>query len=190
MFMICLEQIQLRVLLDLYAQIVQLFDGRIAGQEVQRTRSEADDLQIRKSDQAAGDGQEIVDHVRALLSSPHRIFRNIGPDIAQLQIIAGVEHTAVCVSSAAYQIVLALFCGSREHNRSVKMFGQQGLGDLRSEVSKVYAQRVASCFLDIFQRLHHMNLALNNADRALIDILCRIFFAISFYKSFSAVYRE
>ena len=40
----CLEKIQLRILLDLYAKVVKLFDRCIACKEVCRTRSEADDL--------------------------------------------------------------------------------------------------------------------------------------------------
>ena len=44
------EQIQLGVLLDLDAQLVQTLDGRVAGKEVLRTRAEGDDLQILHTD--------------------------------------------------------------------------------------------------------------------------------------------
>ena len=40
----CLEQIQLGIFLNLHAQVVQLLDRRVAGQEVERSWSEADDF--------------------------------------------------------------------------------------------------------------------------------------------------
>ena len=39
-----LEQVKLGVLFDLHAKVVQLLDRCITCQEVQRTRTEADDL--------------------------------------------------------------------------------------------------------------------------------------------------
>ena len=42
----CLEQIQLGILLNLHAQVVKLLDWRIAGQEIQRPWTEADDFEL------------------------------------------------------------------------------------------------------------------------------------------------
>ena len=53
-----LEQIQLRVLFNLHAQVVQLLDRCVACQEVQRTRAKADDLQIRQTNDSACDRQQ------------------------------------------------------------------------------------------------------------------------------------
>jgi hypothetical protein len=47
------EQIELRVLLDLDAEFVQALDGRVAGEEVLRTRAEGDDLEVFHADDRA-----------------------------------------------------------------------------------------------------------------------------------------
>ena len=79
-----LEEVKLGVLLDLHAQVVQLLDGRVAGQEIKGSRSKADDLKTGQAHQSPRDGQELMDHIRALLSGAHRVLRNISAHIAQL----------------------------------------------------------------------------------------------------------
>ena len=49
----CLEQVKLRVLLDLYAEVVKLFDRCITCKEVQWTWTKADDLQVVKIGRAS-----------------------------------------------------------------------------------------------------------------------------------------
>ena len=94
-----LEQIQLRVLLDLYAKVVQLLDRCITCQEVQRTRAKADDLQILQTNDSACNRNELMNHICALCSGSYRILRNICMDVAQFQVVACVQHTAVSVAT-------------------------------------------------------------------------------------------
>ena len=63
---------------------LQLLDRRVAGQEVQRSGAEGNDLQIGKAHDGSGDGNELVDHIGALLGSTHRILWDISFDIAKL----------------------------------------------------------------------------------------------------------
>ena len=131
-----------------------------------------------------------MDHIGAVLSVAHRILGDVCFGVSQFQVVAGVEHSAVCISSSAYQAVAALLGCCNKHFRSVKMFCQQSLGDLRSEVSKVYAEGITTGFFDILESLDHMDLALDDTDGIFVDVCCIIFFCVSVHKSFSSVYRQ
>ena len=68
-----------------------------------------------------------MDHVSTVLGIPYRILRDICLDVAQRQVVAGIEHTAVCVAASLAQIIPGLLSGCHKHLRSVKMLCQQGL---------------------------------------------------------------
>ena len=131
-----------------------------------------------------------MDHIRALRGRSYRVFRNICPDRTQPQVVAGVQHTAVCVSSSIGQIVLALLGGSAEHLRTLEMLRKKRLRDLRAEVSKVDHDGVAACLLHILKRLDHLGLALDDADRTFIDVIRAILCGVSLNEGFPAVDRE
>ena len=190
MFIERFKQIQFRVLFNLYADIVKLLDRCVAGQEVQRSRSEADDLQVIQSDHGSCDRLEFMDHVRTLLSGSHRILRDIGFHIAQFQIVAGIEHAAVRIAAALYEIILCFFRSRHEHLRSLEMFCKQGLGDLRPEVSKVDNQCIASGFLNVLEGLYHMDLTFYDADRTFIDGSFAVLCCVSVDQCFSPVYGQ
>ena len=101
-----------------------------------------------------------MDHICALVCGSDRILRNISLDIAQCQIVACIQHAAVSISASLNQVILALLCCGNKHFRPVKMFCQQSLGNLRSEVSKIYNQRITAGCLDVLKCLHHMDLTL------------------------------
>ncbi len=67
------------------------------------------------------------------------------------------------------------------------MLCKQSLGNLRAKVAKIYAKSVTAVVLDILQSVHHIDLALNDADRALINVSCVIFFLVSLHQSLSPV---
>src|SRR5699024_2944403 len=186
----CLEQIQLGVLFDLNANIVELLDRCITCEEVKRSRSEADDLQIIKTHDSSCDRLKLVDHICALFSSAHRILRYVRFHITQLQIITCIEHTAICVATPLYKVVLSLFCCCHKHFRSIKMFRKQCFRYLRAKVSKIYNKCIAPCFLDILKCLHHMDLTLHDTDRTLIDCSFTVFLLIRIDQCFSPVYRQ
>ena len=67
------------------------------------------------------------------------------------------------------------------------MLCKQGLGDLGTEVSKVYAERVTLCLLDILQCIYHIDLALDDGNGALIDISSAVLLGVSIHQCFSSV---
>ena len=186
----CLKQIQFRVLLNLHTQIVKLLDRSVACQEIQRTGTKADDLQAAQADDRSCNGTKFCDHIRTFFCCPDGIFRNICFHIAQLQIVAGIEHTAVRIPSSLDQVASSFFCSGYKHLRSVKMLCKQGLRNLRSEVSKIYHQSIAACFFDILQSLYHMDLTLHDADRTFINILFPVFCLISLHQGFPSGDRQ
>jgi len=154
------QQVQLGVLLDLDTQLVQALDRRIAGEEVLRTRTEGDDLEILEAQDGARDRHELRHHVRDLLCGAHRILRNIALEMAHTQVIGAVEHAAVRVAAAVDHVAVAL--GSRhEHARTVEVLRDQGLRGLRTEVAQEHGQRIAARFLDLSDGLEHILLVLN-----------------------------
>ena len=68
------------------------------------------------------------------------------------------------------------------------MFRKKCLGNFRTKIAEVYTERVTTGFLDIFQCLYHMDLALHDTDGAFINIFRVIFCPVSFHKRFSPVY--
>ena len=67
MLLKCLKQIQLGLLFDLDAEIIQLLDRRVAGKEVRRSGTEGNDLQIGKAISDTGDRKKLVDPIRQIL---------------------------------------------------------------------------------------------------------------------------
>ncbi len=185
-----LIQIELGVLLDLYAQIVKLLDRRIAREEILRARTEGNDLQILKCIDRPRHRKEVVDHVRALLRVAHRVLRNIRLHVAELQVVARVQHAAVGVAAVARKDGDVLLRRRAEHLRSVEVLRKQRLGDLRPEVAEVDAERVAVMSLDVGQRVDHVDLALDDGDRTLVDILRVILFRIGLHERLSSRLRK
>ena len=84
------KEVQLGVFLDLDAQVEQLFDGSVAGQEVLGTGAEGDDLQVTEAQHGAGDRDEAGDHIGNFGSGADRIRGDVGADIPQSKVIAGI----------------------------------------------------------------------------------------------------
>ena len=68
------EQVELGVLLDLHADLVEALNRGVAGEEVLGTGAEGDDLQIFHADDGPGDGHELPDHIGALLGGAHGVL--------------------------------------------------------------------------------------------------------------------
>ena len=100
------EKVELRVLFDLNAHSVQRLDGSVACEEVLRTRSERNDLQILHSIESSGYRNEVLDHVSALFCVSDRILRDVSVYATDLEVVGSIEHTAVSVASAANQVIL------------------------------------------------------------------------------------
>ncbi len=137
------QKVQLGIFLDFDSQVVQRLDGRVAGEKVLRARAEGDDLQRFEPDGRARGGDELPNHLRNLIGRADRVFRYHGRDVAQPQVIRAVEHAAVGVAPAVYQVLAAfLRCGGVQH-RPVKMLGELRFGRFRPEIAEEHDQRVA-----------------------------------------------
>ncbi len=184
---VSLEEVKFGVLLYLDAHVVELLDRRVAGQEIHRSRPEGNNLEIMQPLDRPRDRQEAVDHVRAVLRVADRVFRDVGLDVPQLQVVAGVQHAAVSVAASADEVVLALFRCCAEHHRAIApVLREQGLGDLRSEVAEEYAERVAARRVHVRERVHHVDLALDDRDRALVDVFRAVLFRVGFDQRLAA----
>ena len=129
-----------------------------------------------------------MDHIRTFPGSSHRIFRDICLDVTELQVVACIQHTAVCIPASLNQIISSLFCRCHEHLRSVKMFCKERLCNLRSKVSKINDQRITSGLFDVFQRLYHVDLTFHDTDRTFVNIVIPVFCFVCIYKGFSSCY--
>ena len=160
MFVECFEQIQFGVFFDLHTQVEQLFDRCITSHKVLRTRTESDNFQIFQTNNGSCNRNKLFHHLSDFFRCSYRIFRDICFQIAKLQVVACIQHTAICISTSLYQIVSMLFCCRNHHTRSVKIFYQQSLCGLRTEVPKIDNQSITSCFLHLFQGFLHIQLTL------------------------------
>ncbi len=131
-----------------------------------------------------------MDAVRTFGCRSHRVLGNISLHIAQFQIVACVQHTAVGIPAAAHQIILALLRSRNIHGRSFKMLCQKCLGNLGSEISKINAERIAAVGPDVFQGLHHVNLTLHNTHGTLIDGIRAVFCRVSRNQGLSSVHGQ
>ena len=122
------------------------------------------------------------------IMSAQWILGNVSADVSEFEVVACVEHAAVCVAASLDQVVLGFLSCRDEHLGAVKVLCKKGLGDLGAEVAEINAECVAAGSFDVRKSLNHMDLALDNADGTFIDIRLIIFCLISLYESFSAVY--
>ena len=149
------QQIQLGILFDFNAQLVQALDRRIAGEEVLRTRTEGDDLEILQAQDGTRDRHKLSHLIGDLLGGAHRILRNVALEMTHAQVIGAVEHAAVSVAAAVDHITVAL--GSRhEHARAVEVLGDQSFRSFRTEVAQEHGQRVAASLVHFGHGLEHV----------------------------------
>ena len=120
-----------------------------------------------------------MDHICTFFCCSYRIFRNICFDISQFQVVACIEHSAVCISTSLNQDCLRVSSAA-----ATNIFGPSKC--FASNVSEISGPKfpryttecVTSCFLDIFQSLYHVDLALYDTDRTFIDILLSPYFSV------------
>ena len=184
------KQIQFGVFFDLHAQIVQLLNGCITCQKVQRTGAKGNDLQVVQPVDRPCNGQEIVDHVRTLCGSSYRILRNVRFHATQLQIVAGVEHAAVRITAAGRKHAGVFLGSGTEHLRTVKVLCQQRFGNFRTEVPQIDAQGIAAGFFQVVQSLYHVDLTLHDTDWTFVNIFCVVLLGIGIDQSLAAVHGQ
>jgi len=142
------EQVQLGVLFDLHAELIQALDGRVAGEEVLRARAEGDDLEVFDADDGAGNGDKVRDHLCDIGSRADRVFGDVTLEVAHAEVIRTVQHAAVGVAAAVDEVAVALG-GSHEHARTVKVLCNQRFGRLGAEVAEEDDEGIAVRGLDV-----------------------------------------
>ena len=131
-----------------------------------------------------------MDHISYFGSCSNGIFGDICLYIAELEVVACVEHTAVSVASVVDKSVAAVVLGSRyEHSGTVKVLCKKGLGSLGTEVSEVYNDSVAACCVNFVESLSHILLVLDNS-RTLEYVSSVILLGVSLDYSLLAVLRK
>ena len=158
--LIAYQQIELGVLFDFHADLIQALDRSIAGEEVLRTRSEGDDLQVLYTDDGTGDGDEVLDHLAQIFGGAHRILGDIALEVAHAEVVGTVEHAAISIAAAVDEVTVA-FGGSHEHAGTVKVLRNQGLGGLGTEVAQEDNQSIAAGGLNVVDGLEHVQLVLH-----------------------------
>ena len=169
MLLVGLQEVQLGVLLHVDAQLEDGRDGRVAGQEVKRTGTEGDDLQILQAQQRAGDGQEVDDLVRAVLGVAHGILGDVGLDARELEVVGSVQHAAIGVAAVTGQHAGVLLRRRDVHDGAAELLGDQGLGALGAEVAQEHDQRVDAGRLDLLIGLVHVRVDAALDDRLELD---------------------
>ena len=157
-----LIEVQLGVLLNLCSQAEEGLNRGITRHKILGPRAKGDDFQSSRAQKSPGNGQEFTHHLRHRPGVTHRCRRDIGADASQLQVIAGVEQTAVGVAPALQQVLPALLCGGGEHHRTAERLGKQGLRRFGPEVAEINGQGVGPRRPELSQGGAHVVLVLHD----------------------------
>ena len=121
-----------------------------------------------------------MNHLSALGSVADGLLGDVSAGLAQRESLAGIQHTAVSIATTVDQVVLSLLGSSAEHRRALEPVSNHRLRNLGTEVAEVNAQSVTASLLHILKSLLSVNLALNDADGALVDaILTKLLLILS-----------
>ena len=141
-----------------------------------------------------GNRQKSAQHVRALHRRPHGIFGDVRLHAAEFQIITRVEHAAIGVPARRGEGRDVLFRRRAEHHRAADLFrklpGEHGLGNFGAEVAQIHAEGVAAGFLNVRERLPHMDFALHDADGAFVDVFFAVLAFIRRDKRIAPIHRQ
>ena len=129
------EQVELGILFDLDADLIEAFNRSVAGEEVLGTRSKGNNLQALEAKNRAGNGNKLGNHLSHVVSGSYGIGRNPCLEVAHAEIVGQVQDTAEGVAAAVDEVAVALGC-CRIHDGSVEVLGNEGLGCLGTEVSE------------------------------------------------------
>ena len=155
MLLVADQQIQLAVFLDFNAQLIESLNGRVAGKEVLRARSEGDNLQILHADDCTSHRNKVGDHLGNVISRAHGILRNIAVQVPHAQVIGAVQHATVSIATAVDHVAVALG-GSNKHAGTVKVLGNQGFGGFGTEVAQENDSSIALGGLQLCYSLQHV----------------------------------
>src|SRR5699024_7277907 len=108
------------------------------------TGTKGDDLQASQTDEGAGYGNEISDHVSNLVGSAHRILGDHSLELAQAQVIGAVQHTAISVATAIDKVVAVFLGSSHIHHRAGELLSNQSFGSLGAKVAQEDYQCITS----------------------------------------------
>ena len=84
------QKVKLAVLLYFNTNVIESLDWSITSKEILRARSECDYLQLLQSDYGPGHRNKVHYHPCHSLTVSHRILRDVGRNIPQVQVIGAV----------------------------------------------------------------------------------------------------
>ena len=128
-----------------------------------------------------------MNHVCAVLGIAHRIVRDISLGVPKGQIVARIQHAAVSITASVNEILLGFLGSGAEHLRAVKVLGQQGFRNLRTEVAEIDAEGVAAVCFDVVQGIYHINFGLDDGHRAFVNVFGTVLPGIGLDQGLSAV---
>lgn len=181
-----LKQIQFTIFFDLHSQIIQLLNRSITGKEILRTRSEGNDFQIFYSDERAGNRNEIMNKLSAIIGISYGIFGNIRFHVAKFQIITRIEHSAIRIASVRRKYGNIFFRSGTEHHGIARLRGvllrEHRFAYFGSEIAEIYTKSVATVIHYVRKSLFHMNFTFHDTYGTLIYIPLAVFLLISLNK--------
>ena len=121
-----------------------------------RTRAERNNFQVGKTNQGAGNGDELPDHLSHILRRSDGIFRDITFQMPHSQIVGAVQHSAVGVTASVNQIVTAFFSGGGVHYGTVKVFCNQRFRGFGTKVAQKNDKCIASGGFGFLHRFQHI----------------------------------
>ena len=154
--------VELRVLLYLNAEVIERLDRSVAGKEVERTRTETDDLEVLDADDYAGDVAEVGELLDSFVWVYVRILRNIYLEAAETYAVWEIEHAAKCVTTVRCKVCLALFLCCKNHGWTLELLYEHGRRTFRTKVSEEHADSVDAIVVSPLEGIHGVNFVLDD----------------------------
>ncbi len=145
------QEVELAVLHDLDAEVVDRLNRRVAGQEVLGPRAESEDLEAFHAEGDAGDLDEVGDLNRQFVRQAHGILRGVDALPAQSEIVVRVQHATEGIATTLDQGVHALFGGATDHDGATELFGEEGQWAFGAEVAEIDRDRVGAEIMRLFE---------------------------------------
>lgn len=165
LFDILVEQqhVQLAVFHDFHAEVVEGLDGTIAGEEVLGPRAESEDLQTEHAQDDARDGFKMSNLRGEFFRQADGHLRDINRQVAQTEIVRGVQHAAKGIPAVAHEGIFALFGGGASHDGAHEFLREDGEGSFGAEIAQINHRGVGPGLVTFHQGLHGMDFVFDNS---------------------------
>ena len=159
------QQVEFGVFHHRSAEIVERLDRPVAGKEIMRTRTKAEDLEVAHAHHHASDGRKVVDHLRDFVRQSDRLLRNVNGQTAQSDAVRTVEQAAERIAAIGRQHRPVLFGGGAGHRRARKTLEEQRGWPLRPKIAQIGHGRIAPLGDQFVASCHRLLFVLNDCRR-------------------------